>query len=74
MSKVALTLGLCFVWACNLGVIILQIAAITKIIGFEGTLPTWGDVVEQICVGLLFSGGLLAFYKFNNRMPHAPRA
>lgn len=73
MSKVALVLWLCFVWACILGVIILHIAAITGVMGFKGPLPTWGEVVEQVLVGLLFSAGLITFYKFLNRTPRAPR-
>ena len=74
MSKVAVVLGLCFIWACNLGVITIQIAAMTGNIAFEGTLPTWGEVVEQVFVGLLFSGALMVFYKFKNRTPRAPLA
>jgi hypothetical protein len=74
MSKIALILGLCFVWACNLGVIAIQIAAMTGSIEFEGTLPTWGEVVEQVFVGLLFSGALIVFYKFRNRPLRAWRA
>lgn len=74
MSKLALVLGLCFVWACNLGVITIQIAAMTGSIAFEGPLPTWGEVAEQVFVGLLFSGALIVFYKFKNRTPRAPRA
>ena len=73
MSKVALVLWLCFVWACNLGVIAIQIGAMTGIIGIEGALPTWGEVVEQVFLGLLFSLGLVIFYKFANRTPRAPR-
>lgn len=72
MSKVALVFALCFVWVCNLGVIMLQIAAMTGAIQFEGALPTWGEVVEQVFVGLLFSTALIAFYKFKNRTRRAP--
>ncbi len=74
MSKLALVLWLCFIWAANLGVITIQIAAMTGTIGFDGPLPTWGEVVEQVLVGLLFSTGLIVFYKFRNRTPRAPRA
>lgn len=72
MSKLALILWLCFVWAANLGVLTLQIAAMMGTIGFDGPLPTWGEVVEQVLVGLLFSTALFLFYKFRNRTASAP--
>lgn len=74
MSKVVLILGLCFIWTCNLGVITIQIAAMTGAIDFDGALPTWGEVVEQLFVGLLFSAAWLAFYRFRSRAPRAPRS
>ena len=74
ISKLALVLWLCFIWVANLGVITLQIAAMTGTIGLDGPPPTWGEVVEQLLLGLLFSTGLIIFYKFRNRTPRAPLA
>jgi hypothetical protein len=71
MRKFVLITGLCFIAACDTGVIVLQILAITGAIRFEGDLPTWGDVAEQVVVGALFAAAWIGFYKFMNRKPRS---
>lgn len=72
MSKVTIVLCLCFVWACNTGVIALQILAITGVTNVDGPPSTWGDLAEQVFLGLFLSAALVAFYKFKNRKPRDP--